>query len=195
MTVHYGVSIDPGLSSGACVFTWGDSSPLKIIKVWQISDGAVGLAEFLDGMGIRVGTGRGMTAKMFIGKLALDAMVVEKFTPRVNEGFSHTRASVEPLRGEGVLIGRGFDGFIQWAEPSQQYFMGGEGLKAKKKSAREFLKLHGMYVTGKDVGRRDADDAISATLHAVSWLRRKRHMPTIEALFKEKGEQEWLHHA
>lgn len=178
MSAHIGLAIDPGLSSGVCLFGYADDRPFERIGVWQVTNGAVGLANLLDFMQVRVEGG-----EMRVRKSKLDALVVEKFTPRVNEGFSHTRASVEPLRGEGVLLGRGFSEYIDWAEPSAQYFMGGGDLADKKKSCREFLKEQGLRVTGSMVGQPDAHDATSAQLHAIAYLRRKRHMPTLVTMF------------
>lgn len=182
--IYRGLAIDPGMSNGLCEFTWGDDEPFKPIRLLQFSGGAPMLAKVLDKLNVCV-TG---DDEMAMDSRALHALVVEKFTPRsarAGAEFSLTRASAEPLRGEGVLIGRGLERFIQWGEPSQQYFMGGESLPDKKKRAREFLKLHGLYLTGSMVGQQDADDAISAELHAIAWLRRQRHAPTIEALFKK----------
>jgi hypothetical protein len=178
-----GLTIDPGVSTGMCLFSWTDTTPMKVEWVRQFRGGAPMFAAYLSALGIRV------EADMLIGDDVLDALVVEKFTPRsprAGAEFALTRESAEPLVGEGVLIGRGFLPMIQWAEPSMQYFMGGENLADRKKRARAFLKKHGMLVTGKDVGEPDADDAISATLHSVAWMRRQRHRPTIEALFGEE---------
>ena len=181
VTNHLGLAIDPGLSTGMCLFSFGDDQSFKQERMWQFNGGAGGLARALDMLAIDADPG------MYISGEILDVLVVEKFTPRGGPGFSLTQASAEPLRGEGVLIGRGFEPFISWAEPSQQYFMGGTDLAEKKKRSREFLKLHGLYLTGKTVGQKDADDAISAELHAIAWLRRKRHMPTLLALFGPEG--------
>lgn len=166
--IHIGIAIDPGESTGYCVFTWSDAEPLEVLSCLQFRGGAQVIAQVLP---------------VLVAAHKPEVLVVEKFTPRQNEGFSHTRESVEPLRGEGVLYGLGLGHLIQWAEPSQQYFMGGETLPDKKKRSREFLKRHGLHLTGRDVGEKDANDAISAQLHAIAWLRRKRHIPTINALF------------
>lgn len=178
----YGLSIDPGMSNGACLFTWSDYMPFKPVKLWQFPLGADGMSMWLDHMDIHT-----LGTKIYIGQRQLDALVVEKFTPwnDPRKEFKLTQKSVEPLRGEGVLIGRGFDPFIQWAQPSQQYFMGSSELplEQKKKLSREFLKLNDFYITGSTVHGKDADDALSAELHAIAWLRRKRHMPTMKALF------------
>jgi TorA maturation chaperone TorD len=85
-----------------------------------------------------------------------------------------------------VLVGLGVEDHIEWGEPSMQYFMGGVDLKDRKKRAREFLRENDLYLTGSMMGQKDADDAISAELHAIAWLRRKRHMPTLQALFRRQ---------
>lgn len=182
------LAIDPGLENGACLFTFGQDQPFTVEKLWQFPLGAPGLSMWMDGVGLAVSRGRGIEPRMEIEGRRLDHLIVEKFTPRPSETFKLTQKAVEPLRGEGVIIGKGFNRFIEWAEPSQQYFMGSSELPldVKKKLSREFLKLNDIYPTGKTVGRPNADDAISATLHSVAWLRRQRHMPTITALFGEK---------
>lgn len=119
-------------------------------------------------------------------------VICEKFTPRPNGKGGLTLASVEPLRIEGHLVGSGVMPDYPdkaWRQPSSQYFMcptRGVTLPEKKKSANKWLRENGFYFTGKDVGCKDADDARSATLHALSYLR-KFHRPTQEKYFK--GEQ------
>lgn len=180
---RYGLAVDPGMSNGVCLFSWGDEQDeyFKQEKLWQFEGGAPALARFLTIKRIRLT----VSGELLIGDIPLTWMPVEKFTPRSHEGFSLTQKSAEPLRGEGVLIGRGFETFIEWQEPSAQYFMGGINLPDRKKRSREFLKLHGLYVTGKLVGQKDANDAISAELHAIAFLRKRRHMPTLMELFGE----------
>jgi hypothetical protein len=170
-SVWRGISIDPGMSSGLCEFEWGETSPFQIVRSWQFSGGAPMLARVLNNA-------------VAIDLHAYDAIVVEKFTPRANSGFALTRKSAEPLRGEGVLYGLGVtDEDIHWREPSQQYFMGGTNLTERKKRSRDFLKKHNIYPSGAAMGQSDADDAISAELHAIGWLRSIRHMPTLERFF------------
>lgn len=187
-----GLTIDPGVENGACLFSWSADSPMHIEQVFQFGDGCEGLAAWMEFKKMAVLRGRGMTPLPTFSGFNLDALIVEKFTPRQSDSFNLTLKSVEPLRGEGVLLGRRFGPFIQWAEPAQQYFMGHSRLPLdeKKKLSRRFLETHGIKPTGKTVGRANADDAISATLHTIAWFRRQRHMPTIRALFPE-GEQAW----
>ncbi len=183
--MKYGLSIDPGVSNGVCLFSWDDDAPFKAVKLWQFPLGAQGLSMFIKSQGVAKTLQPNGSELLWLGQHRLDALVVEKFTPRQNSEFKLTRDSVEPLRGEGVLIGRGLESFIEWAEPSMQYFIGSSELplKQKKKLSREFLETHGLLITGSTVGNKDADDAISAELHAIAWLRRQRHMPTLKALF------------
>lgn len=180
--MKFGLTIDPGVENGVCLFSWDDRTPMTIERVWQFPGGADGLRSWLEYNDVGVGH-----EGPYFGGTRLDALIVEKFTPRDNEGFSLTLESVEPLVGEGVLIGRGFKPYIQWAEPSMQYFMGSMTLPKpqKKKLARQFLALHGLLPVAKHLGRPNNHDAVSATLHTIAWFRRKRHMPTIRDLFPE----------
>ena len=177
-----GLTIDPGISTGICLFSWGEEQAFAVEQVWQIPQGAVGIGKFIDWTKLRMSG-----PAMMMDTRPLDALIIERFTPRPHQSFALTRLSVESLRGEGAFTSRGFEDHIEWAEPSQQYFIGSPELELseKKKKSREFLKLHGMYVTGSQVGAKDADDVISATLHSIAWLRRERHMPTMRALFGE----------
>lgn len=193
MTRRYGLSIDPGMSTGACLFSWGNApdEPFKQEAVWQFRNGAYGLEDWINSEGLVDSVSWGVIAEpttraAWIGivrPVLLSALVVEKFTPRSNSGFALTQASVEPLRGEGVLIGHGLGQHITWQQPASQYFMGGNDLKERKIRSREFLKRNGIYLTGKNVGQPDADDAISAELHAIAYLRGIRHLPTLHAMF------------
>lgn len=170
MATYRGLTIDPGKSNGLCDFAWADDAPFMVVNNFQFGGGAPMLAKVV---------------RKLTSDIDYDVLVVEKFTPRQNAGFNLTRDSVEPLRGEGVLIGLDLEEKIEYAEPHQQYFMGGGDLREKKKLSREFLKLHSLYITGKSVGQKDADDAISAMLHAIAYMRRLRHTPTIEQFFGE----------
>ena len=197
---YLGLSIDPGMMNGLCIFTWGDDEPFEVVQVFQYDGGAPGLKRLLEGS-VRYVSGYhpqvGEQHTLMFNNDRLDALIFEKFTPRpIDEesGFHLTRKSAEPLRCEGVLIGLGLDdhGAIQFAEPSQMYFIGPptNPLPKKRKLARAFLKQHGLLVTGGMVMQPDGNDANAATLHAIAWLRRRRHMPTINALFPGLNEGE-----
>jgi hypothetical protein len=177
----YGIAVDPGVSTGVCLFSWGHDRSFLLELVWQFAGGAGGLHRFLDEKDLRVEGDQ----LPHIGNVELDAIIVEKFTPRGGPGFSLTQAAAEPLRGEGVLIGHQLEPFISWAEPSAQYFMGGTNLADRKKRAKDFLKSHDLHLTGRNVGQKDANDAISAILHSVAFMRKIKHKPTLDAMFPE----------
>lgn len=118
-------------------------------------------------------------------------VVCEKFTPRQALKLD----AVEPLRVEGALIALGVmpDYHVGkknplWGQPSAQYFCGGKTPAERKKFSREFLKKHDLHLTGKMVGCKDADDAISATLHAFAFLRRISHKPTLNHYFGDEND-------
>ena len=164
------LSIDPGLSSGLTTWEYGDSKPATLLKYWQVEGGIEGFLEWTSHNGIYA-----------------DDVVVEKFTPRQ----SLTLASAEPLLIEGALIALGYVPPYKpggknpnWQHPAQMYFTGGDDLAAKKKRAHAWLKEHGLYVTGKDVGCKDALDARSSLLHAMVWFRKQKHLPTLRAYFE-----------
>lgn len=177
-----GLTIDPGKSTGVCLWQAGFIG-FDVIQRWQFTGGALGLHEwlnthidyFIQGFEVRHDGIR----------YTIDHLVVERFTPRNNPNFALTRDAVEPLVCEGVLIAHNLGPFIKWAEPSQQYFMGDSRLPQpeKLKLARGFLKLHELLPTGKELAAPDADDAVSATLHSIAYLRRIRHAPTLVQLF------------
>lgn len=163
------LSIDPGLSSGVTLWEYGDSKPAELLEFWQIEGGIEGFLEWTT----------------FIGSHT-DDVVVEKFTPRQ----SLTLASAEPLLIEGALIALGYvppykpgGKNVNWNHPAQMYFTGGDDLAAKKKRAHKWLKEHGLYVTGKDVGCKDANDVRSSMLHAMVWFRKQKHRATLKQFF------------
>lgn len=109
----------------------------------------------------------------------------EKFVPR----SSLTLKGSIPLVGEGVLIGRGlmppYDPQIDtWQAPARQYTpFGGKDLADKKKTARAQMKRLGFYKMPRDLGTPDSDDALSASLHALSYvLHTKKHRPTFDLI-------------
>lgn len=187
-----GLSIDPGKNNGICLFYYGDEG-FEVVKLWQFLGGAERLHQWLNGhvsMHDVVGASTPIVVKVDVDgdeAYALSTLVVEKFTPHDNEGFSLTLDSVEPLVGEGVLIAHNLKQFIIWRQPSQQYFMGPSTnpLPVKKKLAKEFLETNDLLPKGSEFAYEDANDAISATLHAIAWLRKIKHMPTINQLFPE----------
>lgn len=187
------VVIDPGLSSGICVGEYSDTEPFQPTHAFQIEGGLTG---FFRDFKVQKDFEYGMN-DLWIRNTCVDMwdrdavqFVCEKFTPRQ----SLTLKSAEPLRIEGALVQMGIvpdyvqgEKNPQWQHPPAQYFCGGQSLTEKKKRSREFLKKHDLHLTGKMVGCKDADDAISARLHAFAFMRRIRHMPTLRYYFGEES--------
>lgn len=185
------ISIDPGKSSGVAIGTYSDTEPYKRTHAFQIEGG---LLPFLNQVHYIEDAVHTLSICGEKWRTVWDkdwVFISEKFTPRQ----SLTLASAEPLRIEGALIARRImPDYIQgkpnplWNQPIQQYFSGGHDLKSRKKAAYEFLRRHDLYLTGKQVGCKDAHDAMSATLHAISWLRRQHHEPTLRAYWPDEKE-------
>lgn len=194
------LSFDCGVSTGIALFEYSDTEPATLAAAWQFTGGVVALTEWVTSnydwedfppwvffpdnpeAGFRGIEGRDVT------------VIAEKFTPRQGAGFSLTTASVEPLRCEGALVALGVmpDYHVggknpQWQQPSQLYWAGGKTLAEKKKRLHGWLKDSGeFYVTGKQVGAPDADDARSAISHGLVWFRKNRHSPTLQRWFGGK---------
>ena len=76
-----------------------------------------------------------------------------------------------------------------WRRPNEMYLYGGKNVAEKRKSARVFLKDTGNYRTGSDVGEKNSDDSMSATLHGVSYVAKVlKHEPTM-AMILDWGKQ------
>ena len=190
MTDHI-LSIDPGVSTGATLISYDAETVPKMVSSWQFRGGAealnewvsenfLGLADGDDGVAFRLPSGSiASTAHHLdlIGSWAPNlTIIVEKFNARNTRGFSYTTDSLEPLRCEGVLIGRGIP--HEYVQPPQQYIAGGTEKADKKKRQHRLLKDTGYYRTGKDLESPDADDFRSSAAHALGYLARNGHRPT-----------------
>jgi len=219
-TDKYVLSFDPGVSNGIALVGYNDDS-VWLVKAWQFSGGAGALTRWLSRnwvesgwnyyhdepeyahLVIRDGAGESLYAEPHANYGYLDeygnpamveptlTVIAEKFTARNTKGFSYTTASLEPLRGEGVLIAKGVipdyqPGVKEWRDPKYQYVVGGKDKDDKKKRLHAFLKDSGeFYVTGAKHldGAPNADDARSAIGHALSYLAKtRRHKPTFEMI-------------
>lgn len=189
------ISIDPGQSSGLICGTYSDSDPFRVTHAFQIEGGVEG---FLGSFSTSY-EWLGEDTLLFVYLPGLETpievsnevrILSEKFTARgsANAGFSYRTDALEPLRVEGAILALGIKPI--WVSPPQQYFLGGSSKPEKLKNRNAWFKEHtdlGYYITGKDVGCRDADDARSALAHCISYLRREKHSPTLN-LFREDGD-------
>lgn len=197
------ISIDGGMSTGIAVGTYSDTEPYTLTDAFQIEGGVEGFLrtvsyytvddDFSNAYGetfFSVDTMRGFEGFVHWLTVTFDddgtsdtVFIAEKFTARGGANqFAYRTEALEPLRIEGAILALGID--PTWVSPQHMYFADGDS-KSPVTNAHRWLKEHGLYVTGKDVGCKDANDVRSAILHSVSWLRRQKHLPTLEKYFKE----------
>lgn len=74
---------------------------------------------------------------------------------------------VEPLRIEGALTV--FYPNIVWQQPSDKHH-----------TPDTILKEHGLWQTGKPLGHVDGRDANDAIIHAITFLKKRGHVPTLK---------------
>lgn len=187
MSLNYVLAFDPGVSSGVALASYGEDEPFFLENVWQFGDGISGLLAWgrkhlQDGYPF---SGDVLSFEGFEVPLEEITVISEKFVPRT----SLTLAGSIPLVGEGVLIGwylmPPYDPQSDvWQAPARQYSpFGGKDLADKKKTARARLKELGWYRMPKELGTPDSDDAMSATLHALSYvLHTVKHKPTFDLI-------------
>jgi hypothetical protein len=97
----------------------------------------------------------------------VDTVVSEKFILKKTSFIPDT----EPLLLEGALLFlHGED--IHWQAPSD-----------KQHVPDQLLKDHGMWQTGSDVGCKDARDANDAIIHALAFLKKSGHVPTLKTFW------------
>ena len=192
---EYVLSIDPGLSTGVALLSYGEDSPVELVEGWQFTGGVAGLIQWVE----RYYRGPSWGWQFSPGGRPYFPVrvVAEKFTARNTRGFSYTTASLEPLRGEGALIALGLMPDYtpkekRWRDPKLQYLVGGKDLADKKKRQHKFLKDNGFYRTNKDFPdsplKDGADDFRSAASHGLASLARElHHKPTFELLSSWEG--------
>ena len=207
MTANYVLAFDPGKSSGIALLSYSETEPARLVKAWQFGNGVQGLLDWLDAHRLwDYDCGYGsheqiwilpMTAHPSSSGYVRDSqltVISEKFTPLQGKGFAQTLDSTLPLVCEGVLIAHGIMPVYdskekRWQRPNTMYMYGGSTLAEKKKRAREFLKKHGLYVTGKELGAPDNNDAVSAILHGIAYVvKTLEHRKTWDAYYETESE-------
>ena len=190
------LSFDAGKSSGVALGYFDETTPYRLVHAWQFMDGPRGLCNFVADayQGPREdvpGTSWFLNDEFYPG---FDVITIaEKFVPFPGKGFGQGLDSTLPLVGEGVLIALGVMPDYpdpRWRVARSMYLYGGKDLKQKKKYARMFLKEKGMYVMPKELGQPNSDDAVSATLHGLSYVAQiLRHKLTSDMITEwEPGE-------
>lgn len=196
------ISIDAGKSTGIAVGTYSDTDPFKLTHVFQIEGGVEGFIKrvsyryhsdsfFFTVEHLKREPGDDLFAYFDCHYDSVNdrddiTVIAEKFNARgKGNGFAYTTDSLEALRVEGAILALGIRPI--WVQPAQQYFAGGDS-KSSTTNAHRWLKANGLHITGKDVNCKDANDARSAILHCISYLRRIGHKPTIDFYFPKEDE-------
>lgn len=97
------------------------------------------------------------------GEALMAQWVSERFVLRDNDFVANT----EPLRIEGAMIALGLNPVFQ--------------LRTDKALCKDdVLKEHKLWVTGKMVNHTDGRDANDATIHALAYLKKQKHIPTLK---------------
>lgn len=158
------LAIDPGMSTGITLMEYIIGHRPTITAQWQIEGGLEGLRE----------------SGIIRQPLHQEATVVERFTPRP-VAFSYSLDELEPLRIEGWLdawVGDFLGDQVTWQDPPQRK------LVRTLPETEKFLQAHNYWATGTDVGCKDANDANSATMHALAFIRNQAHRATIDMLIQ-----------
>jgi hypothetical protein len=124
----------------------------------------------------------------FADKKPFDRVIVEKFTPLVNKGFSHTEGSIEAKKVEGAIEAVLYPAQKPiYQRPAQQYWVPGKNATEKRRKQKLWVKENHpkLYKTGKDVGQKDAEDYWSALFHSLTYMRNLRHAPTLKHYWPE----------
>jgi hypothetical protein len=155
---EYLLSIDPGRSTGIAVGTFSDDDPYELVAVWQPRNGAVGFLDWWYSDWL-YDTGFMPTR---------DLIVSEAFTLRNNKFV----ANVEPVRIEGVMLALGLD--VVYQQPAMKSLVGDA-----------VLKRSGLYIENAQArewfDHPDARDVNDAITHALAYLKRTLHRPSLLA--------------
>ncbi len=157
---HVILAIDPGKSSGIVQGHYSDKDAFAITDRWTVLGGLEGFMRWLDNEAYRIEQA--------------DTLVVERFIPK----STPVVPDVTPLRIEGAIeyvchnAGQG----IHWQLPSAKALVtpGTQGDRFK------WLAKHGLHVPGTA-----NDDVNDAVLHCLSYLKTKKHGPTLAAFWPD----------
>lgn len=158
------ISIDPGMTSGAVWGTFDQGVPFLREGYAEIPGGMQGFEHWLHRRG-------------WFGLHSFDHVVCERFKPRPM-ARNYRLDELEPLRIEGQVYVHAPRVVFQWPE---QRGWGKHGIK----TAAETLVKTGLWLVPSDIPNHDdADDANSAQMHLLAYMRNIGHMPTIEAYLR-----------
>lgn len=167
---------DPGLSTGIVAGHFTDTDHWEPRGIWQVEGGFKGLDEWL---AVNVWL---IQQTQYVG--------CEKFIPRPIENGSHTLDSTYPLVLEGLLMARATMPVYpegNWQPASAQTLVRGKNAEESRKRTDDLVKKKGLWLTGSDVDRADANDALSSLRHTLHFMTQTlRHGPTLTWLYEEE---------
>ena len=171
--------IDPGKSSGITWAHYDDETPLTIDGYAQVDGGLLGLLMWLD-------ENDGLVAEL----KAEESWHAEKFIPYTPH---QTLDSSYPLVVEGALVTLGIVPDYEadpsrWHPSKDQYWMPGKKAQERRSAQKKWLRENypEMYVTGRSVAQKDAEDILSCTFHMLNMLKNQKHLPTLRKFFPEE---------
>jgi len=172
MSIDYVMAVDPGKATGVAIGRFTEDKPLEVIYTAIIPGGTQGFCEWLH----VTNDGKHMTELDCMKNHPEEYGNIDYHLDVVCESFQLRGAKfvpdLEPVRIEGVLIDH-FGHIMNWQTPS-----------TKTMVSDEFLKEHGLWVTGKDVDHADGRDANDAMIHLFAYAMKIRHIPTLEAYWR-----------
>lgn len=173
------LTIDPGVNSGIALGFYNAVTPYQVEERWQVHDGLTGFIHWWEET---------------FHELWVDEIVCESFSLREENKFA---PDVTPLRIEGALealLSRydddsGFGPSLTYQPPSAKGGLTGyspkaqNGTKAMRQRERfDFLDRFGMFRPGTE-----NDDTHDAITHALVFLKRRKHMPTLRAFWSPRA--------
>lgn len=153
------LSIDPGKATGIALGYYDRRTPYYLNKAWIVHDGVDGFIDF-------------MLSNSNFSKA--DERVCERFVLRDNGWVADLEAKA--IEGAAKALMYGFPIHFQ-------------DRNAKVLVPDDVLKEHGLWQTGKMVKHTDGRDANDAIIHALGWLARRSHMPTLEYYFGDMSDE------
>lgn len=162
------LSIDPGKNTGIALGEFG-ATGYRLLERWQVHGGLHGFKRWWR-----------------TERPGFDVLVVERFILDPNNRFT---ADLTPVHIEGLIVGAIDDGMpVTWQPRTDKAaltrYPADATTKAKRQRARfDFLKEHGLFAPGTD-----NDDSNDAITHALVYLKRIGHVPTLEQYWPQPPE-------
>lgn len=189
--MKYTLSIDPGWTWGAVLGQHDDDTPWERIDYWQRDGGVDSFIEWFSPIAptfnevyYRDGLTFDFAPNVRLWE-DLVTVIAEKFVLLPSPGRTPKTRDLEAYPIEGALKAM-YSGTV-WQRASCQNLAGGETPKERRKNTDKILKDYGLWLTGKNVGMKDANDVLSATRHALYYMMfTLKHEPTIRQANKEE---------